>query len=113
MDAHLSLKETFKEWKGTFKSYLIGFVSSLLFTSLSFYLVVFNILSGRNLTFAVISLAACQAICQLLFFLHLGQEDKPRWESLIFAFMLLLLTIIVGGTLWIMQDLNDRTMMNM
>jgi cytochrome o ubiquinol oxidase operon protein cyoD len=113
MNIDLSLQEIKKEWHGSLKSYAIGFIVSLLLTSASFLLVVFKALSGKSLVYTLIALALGQAICQLLYFLHLGQEDKPRWESVVFYFMLLILLIIVAGSLWIMDDLNDRVMTDM
>lgn len=113
MDHHLSLQEIKKEWKGTFKAYVIGFFISLILTSLSFYLVLSEEFEGKYLLYAIIGLALTQAAVQLIFFVHLGQEDKPRWETVIFLFMLLLLSIIAIGTLWIMDDLNARVMTEM
>ena len=113
MSADLSLKETQKEWHGTIKSYVIGFTASLLLTLISFYLVGAKVLSGQTLIYTIVGLAFVQAIVQLLFFLHLGQEAKPRWETLIFYFMVLVLLIVVLGTLWIMHDLDERVMGNM
>lgn len=113
MQHDLSLKEMKKEWHGTLHSYLIGFVLSFLLTSLSFLLVAAKVLSGKALVYTIVALALVQAVCQLLFFLHLGQEAKPRWETLIFYFMLALLLIIALGSLWIMSDLNDRVMLDM
>jgi len=110
MHTELSLNEIKKEWHGTYKAYLIGFVASLLLTLLSFSLVVYKVLNGPTLIYTLISLGLVQAAVQLLFFLHLGQEAKPRWETLIFAFMLLLLLIVLIGTLWVMHDLNNRVM---
>lgn len=110
MHDELSLKEIQKEWHGTYKAYAIGFVLSLLLTLTSFSLVIFKVLSGYALIYSVVALALVQAIVQLIFFLHLGQEPKPRWESVIFAFMVTILLIIVIGTLWVMNDLNNRMM---
>jgi cytochrome o ubiquinol oxidase operon protein cyoD len=113
MNQDLSLQEIKKEWHGSLKSYAIGFIISFLLTSASFLIVVFNVLSGKNLVFTLVYLALVQAFVQLRFFLHLGQEAKPRWETMIFFFMFVILLIIVGGSLWIMQDLNDRMMIDM
>lgn len=90
---------------------MIGFIASILLTSASFYLVYAKSLQGTGLIFAIVFLALVQAVFQLLFFLHVGQEDKPRWETLVFYFMVSILLIIVIGSLWIMFDLNDRVMM--
>ena len=65
---------------------------------------------NNALIYAIIVLALAQALVQLLFFLHVGQEAKPRWETRAFCFMVLILLIIVIGSLWVMHDLNDRMM---
>lgn len=110
MHDELSLKQIQKEWHGTLKSYLIGFTSSLLLTAASFATVLSGLLAGQQLIYALVALALTQAVIQLIFFLHVGQEAKPRWETLVFYFMLLILMIVAGGSLWIMFDLNDRMM---
>ncbi len=113
MHAEPSLKEIKKEWHGSLKAYAIGFMASIVLTSASFLLVIAGWLSGQILVYTLIGLAAVQALFQLLFFLHVGQEAKPRWETLVFYFMVLVLFIVVAGSLWIMHDLNDRVMSNM
>lgn len=113
MSSDLSLKQMQKEWHGSLKSYAIGFVASLFLTSVSFLLATLRWPFGQNLVFTLVGLALAQAVCQMLFFLHLGQEAKPRWESVVFYFMLLILLIIAIGSLWIMDDLNDRVMSHM
>ena len=58
---------------------------------------------NRTTTIAVILVTAVlQFLVQLLFFMHIREEDKPRYNliSLIFA-ALLLLTIVIGS-IWIM-----------
>ena len=72
-----------------------------------------KILTGHVLIYSLAGLALIQAIVQLFFFLHLGQEAKPRWQLFIFLFMLFIMLIIVIGSIWIMVDLNDRMMLNM
>lgn len=114
MTHELSLKETQKKWHGTLKSYLIGFVVSLVLTALSFYLVAEKMLSGDVLIYALIGLAVLQAFVQLFFFLHVGQEEaKPRWATIVFSYTFLILLIVLIGSLWIMHDLNDRMMPEM
>jgi cytochrome o ubiquinol oxidase operon protein cyoD len=114
MSHDLSLKEIKKEWHGTLKSYVIGFIASLLLTVLSFSLVITKLVSERTLVYTIIGLAIAQAIVQLLFFLHVGQEEaKPRWASIIFCFTVLILLIVVIGSLWVMHDLNSRMMGDM
>jgi cytochrome o ubiquinol oxidase subunit IV len=111
--SELSLKEIKKEWHGTLTSYAVGFIGSILLTISAFLLVITKLLTGQLLIYALISLALFQAVIQLLFFLHVGQEAKPRWETLVFYFMMMVLLIIAFGSLWIMSDLNDRVMSDM
>ena len=110
MSADLTLNEIKKEWHGNLRSYLIGFIASFLLTSTSFFLVATDAFSKKTLIYTICGLAFTQAIFQLLFFLHLGKEPKPRWETYIFFFMAFILFIIVIGSLWVMNDLNHRVM---
>lgn len=113
MSEELSLRQIQKEWHGTLQAYAIGFLASLILTFASFTLVITQALTGHALIFTIAFLAFVQAIFQLRFFLHAGQEAKPQWESLVLYFMIMVLLIIVLGSLWIMFDLNARVMPTM
>lgn len=113
METDLSLPETLKEWHGSAKAYAIGFILCIVLTAASFGLVMMDVLSGKELIYTLIGLAIVQAIVQAIFFLHLGQEDKPRWETASFSFMVAVLLIIAIGSLWVMNDLNERMMGDM
>ncbi len=108
-----SLEEIKKEYHGTLPLYLLGFFGSLILTLTSFYLVWAELLPKDQLIYTIVGLGILQAALQLHFFMHLGKEAKPRWESISFFFMLTCLVIIVLGTLWIMYDLNNRVMAGM
>ena len=108
-----SLKEIQKEWPQTLKLYIIGFIGSILLTFISFSLAAARVFSNQILIPVLVFLALSQAIVQLVFFMHLGQEEKPRWLSLVFYFMVLVIGIVVLGTLWIMSDLDHRVMPEM
>jgi cytochrome o ubiquinol oxidase operon protein cyoD len=95
---------------GTLKSYFIGFLLSIFLTLAAFYLAGNKVLTGFPLLVAVAALAFLQAIAQLLLFLQLGKETKPRWNLLVLLFMLLIVGIVVIGSLWIMYNLNYRMM---
>jgi len=110
MSTELSLEETQKQWHGTLKSYVIGFILCLLLTTISFFLVYGEMITGQNLIYTLITLGLVQAIVQIIFFLHVGQEDKPRWETISFCFTILCILILVIGSLWVMNDLDKRTM---
>ncbi len=96
----------------TLKSYIIGFALSLLLT-ISVYLFVNDHVTTAHEAFShgflialILCLAVVQLVVQLVFFLHLGQETKPRWNLAVFGFMMVILIVIVGGSLWIMSNLK-------
>ncbi len=110
MQDNLSLSEVQKEWHGTYKHYVIGLILSVVLSGLAFFLVMAGVVTGLVLIYTLVGLAVLQAIGQLLFFLHVGNEEKPRWETGVLLFMALVAATIIVGTLWIMFDLNNRTM---
>jgi len=96
--------------QGRLVAYIIGYVLSITLTFTAFLIVDDRLLSGWGLTLTLIGFATVQLIVQLLFFLHLDREGRPRWNLQAFAFMALVLLIIVLGSLWIMNSLNYHSM---
>ena len=91
---------------GAFKSYLTGFLLSILLTLAAYFIVVEHVFSSRILIYTIIGLGIIQMFIQLLFFLHLGQEPKPYWNFQLFLFMITILLILIIGSLWIMENLR-------
>lgn len=113
MNHERNLSEIQKEWPQTLKLYLIGFVGSILLTLISFSITIANLFPKKVLVPLLVFLALVQAVVQLVFFMHMGTEKKPRWMSLIFGFMILVILIVLLCTLWIMSDLDRRVMPQM
>lgn len=93
-------------------NYLIGFILSIVLTIAAYVPVLLHVQNGHHtishqvILPVVMCLAVVQLAVQLLFFLHMGKERRPRWNLLAFLFMVLVLIIIVFGSLWIMDNLN-------
>lgn len=87
-------------------SYVYGFCLSIVLTVIAYVLVAQHIWSGMVLIAALFVLAFIQLTVQLLFFLHLGTEQKPRWNLVFFIATLGIIFIIVVGSLWIINHLN-------
>lgn len=93
------------------RTYILGLALSLTLTVAAFGLVEFHLNSGHEFpshpaSVAILTaLALVQLIVQLMLFLHVGQEEKPRFNLLALSFALVTVVILVGGTLWIMQNL--------
>ena len=93
-------------------SYSIGFLSSIVLTLMAYGIVVYQVFSVWTAVLVISTLAFIQLIVQLVFFLHLGAESHPRWKLLTLLSTVFLLVIIVGGSIWIMFDLDSRMMMS-
>lgn len=110
VDEERSLQEIQRDWPQTLKLYLIGFFGSIILTVISFTFAALNFLPTYPLIAVLILLAISQAVLQLVFFMHMGKEEKPRWMMLLFYFMALVLLIVVLGSIWIISDLDYRVM---
>jgi len=91
---------------GATRAYVLGFVVSLLLTMCAYWLVAGHFISGKGLVAALMTLALTQFAVQLVFFLHLGQEEDPKWNLQLFLFAVMVVGILVLGSLWIMSNLN-------
>lgn len=91
---------------GTTRSYIVGFVLSLLFTFIPYYLVTNHVMSGTSLLVAILGIAVVQMIIQIVFFLHLGREKGPRWQLVFFVSTVGIILVVVVGSLWIMNHLH-------
>jgi cytochrome o ubiquinol oxidase subunit IV len=91
---------------GTMKSYIIGFMLSLIFTFIPYYLVVNQILRGTTLLATILGFAVLQMVVQVTFFLHLGRGPKPKWNLFFFISTVGIILVIVGGSIMIMNNLH-------
>ena len=115
-------------------TYLTGFILALLMTLLAFGLVIVErgcslgsidkllsispyceVITGempRQLIIgSVIVLAILQISVHLRYFLHLSFGSPQNWNLQAILFALFIIIIMVGGTLWIMNDLNGHMML--
>ena len=92
------------------KSYLIGFVLSVILTVIPFALVMNGTLSKSAILVGISLAALVQIVVQLYYFLHLDSSPNQRWNLLTFVFTVIIVVLLVGGSLWIMYNLNVRMM---
>ena len=98
---------------GTYQSYVLGFILSIVLTLASYFAVTTHSFSV-SATYIIISLLALlQLFVQLVFFLHISSEEKPRWNLTSFAFTVLVTVILAGGSLWVMYNMNINMMPSM
>lgn len=101
-----------KEIKESLKSYIIGFILSIILTLIAFYFVMQHVqnnhmaFSHEFLTWLIIALAFIQMLIQLFFFLHLGKKGQPKLNLVVLISFILIILIVVIASIWIMQHLN-------
>jgi cytochrome o ubiquinol oxidase operon protein cyoD len=98
--------------KGTLTSYVVGFLASLGLTLTAYFIVQRHVntnhavYSHRFVIAVIAGLAVVQLFVQLVAFLHLNHESKPRWNLTVLAFAAIVVVILVAGSLWIMDNLK-------
>ncbi|MDO8624175.1 MAG: cytochrome C oxidase subunit IV family protein [bacterium] len=93
----------------TLSRYIIGFALSIALTLAAVGFLEFSWITDTYLLAVIfVALALAQLIVQLVLFLHMGQGKKPSWNITVLVFALLIVGILVGGTLWIMSNLESQ-----
>lgn len=91
-------------------SYTIGFLLSVILTLMT-YIVVTQHLLPNFANVIIMVFAAIQMVIQMVFFLHVTEGKKPRWNLVAFFFMFVMLLILVVASLWIMYSLKYNMVM--
>jgi cytochrome o ubiquinol oxidase subunit IV len=92
------------------QSYAIGLVLAALLTAASFYTVRTSLIWGPGIPIMLAMLAVAQMGVHLVFFLHITSDPDNTNNALALAFGVLIVILVIGGSLWIMANLNDRVM---
>jgi cytochrome o ubiquinol oxidase subunit IV len=95
----------------SFRAYAAGFLLSILLTAVAFGLLLYGGEISRSVILAgILGAALLQILVQLHFFLHLNTSSAARWNVLALVSTLIIMILFIGGTLWIMSNLNARMM---
>ncbi len=97
-------------WNKKITPIVIGFLLSALCTLGAYYIVADQLLRPWMFLVVVAGLGFIQMVVQFVFFFHIGVESKPRWNLLMLLFMALVVFLIIGGSIWIMNNLNSYMM---
>ncbi len=90
------------------RSYLVGGALSAVLTLLAFAAVLwFDLARATPLTIVAVA-GVAQLIVQVRYFLHIDLSRQKREDLQLILFSLLLLTLMAGGTIWIMGNLAGR-----
>jgi len=90
------------------RSYLIGFVFALVLTIIPFAVVAWGGMAFVKATTVIVLCALIQVVVHFRYFLHINLSRQKREDLQLILFSVLLLTIMAGGTVWIMANLAAR-----
>ncbi|MFL6832049.1 MAG: cytochrome o ubiquinol oxidase subunit IV [Xanthobacteraceae bacterium] len=90
--------------------YVIGLVLASLLTAASFYVLDTSLIWGPGIPVALVVLAIAQMGVHLVFFLHINTAPDNTNNVLALAFGVLIVALVIGGSLWIMDHLNENMM---
>lgn len=96
---------------GSLKTYMIGFVLSVILTAIPFWLVMGDVLDSKALTaFFIMAFAVVQIVVHMICFLHMNPRSEGGWTMMALIFTLVLVAITLSGSLWVMHHLNVNMM---
>ncbi len=96
--------------RGTYTTYGIGFVLSVILTAIAFWITMSGAASRAVIITTIFGAAIAQIIVHLHYFLHMDRSSSARWNMLALVFTILIMVLFVGGSLWIMHSLDYRMM---
>ena len=88
--------------------YLIGLALAIVLTATSFFVAGTDLVWQPSIPVAIIVLAIAQMGVHLVFFLHITTGPDNTNNVLALAFGLLIIFLVIGGSLWIMANLNHN-----
>lgn len=100
-------------WNVSFKPLVLGYVLSLSLALAAYRIVSHYHLKVNVLMPTIIAIGTVSALLQMIFYFHIGLESKPRWNLMMFLFMVFVTIVLVGGSLWIMTNINYNLMPDM
>jgi cytochrome o ubiquinol oxidase operon protein cyoD len=96
---------------GTFSTYMLGFVLSVVLTAIPFWLVMSGTLPSKQITALVImAFAVVQIVVHMIYFLHMSTRSENGWSMMALIFTIVMVVIALSGSLWVMNHLNSNMM---
>ena len=90
------------------RGYLLGLALATLLTVASFYTAGTQLIWAPGVPVALVVLAVAQIGIHLVFFLHITTAPDNTNNVLALAFGILIVALVIGGSLWIMANLNQN-----
>lgn len=99
---------------GSYRSYVTGFVLSVILTAIPFWLVMGDVLGNPRYTaFIILGFAMVQIVVHMIYFLHMSPKAEEGWTMLATVFTIVIVVITLAGSFWVIFHLNQNMMPGM
>ncbi|AAQ61655.1 cytochrome o ubiquinol oxidase subunit IV [Chromobacterium violaceum] len=95
---------------GTVKSYMVGFVLSVILTAIPFWMVMGGAFTKQATLIGILAMAVVQIVVQLKYFLHLDFSKEGKLNTFSFLFTGMVIVLLVVLSIWIIYT-ADALMM--
>jgi len=95
----------------SYVSYTVGVGLAILATIASFVVSQTDLLWAPGIPVGLLVLAIAQIGVHLVFFLHLGSGSESTNNILALAFGVIIVLLVIGGSVWIIANLDANTML--
>jgi cytochrome o ubiquinol oxidase operon protein cyoD len=92
------------------RSYVIGFLLSVVLTAVPFWLVMSGALEQQATALTIIGFAVVQILVHTVCFLHVNTRAEGGWTLMAYVFTAVVVLICIAGSMWIMYHLNTNMM---
>ncbi len=95
---------------GSARSYIVGFVLSVILTAASFLIVMGHGMAASTAIPLIAALALVQVVVHLVCFLHMNASSQQQWNVMALGFTIMTAVILIGGSMWIMHNVSMNMM---
>ena len=96
---------------GSHRSYLTGFVLSVVLTAIPFWLVMSHVITTSLFAaLTVMGIGFVQIVVHMVYFLHMNTNSEGGWTMMALIFTIVVVVITLSGSIWVMYHLNSNMM---
>lgn len=95
---------------GSVKSYLVGFIWSVILTGIPFWMVMTEAFDKGPTYITIVLFAIVQIFVHLKYFLHLSFSQQGKLDTYSFIFSAVVIVMVVGLSVWIIYASNAMMM---
>jgi len=95
---------------GSVKSYIVGFIWSVILTGIPFWMVMTEAFDRGPTYITIIVLAVIQIFVHLKYFLHLNFSEQGKLDTYSFIFSAVIIVMVVALSVWIIYASNAMMM---